>query len=320
MAYRLALVLAGGGVRCMAHAGVFIELERAGIVPDLIVGSSLGSVMGGVYAYKPEAEFLRQFALRFSDNHIVRAMERSFAHHPGMLARIGRCGVYSLGLAYISWQYGILSSAFLKRAFNNIVGKRMLRDRNFLIEDCRIPFAPLAVDIASARAVILRSGDIPDAMYASSAVPGVCKPHRLGGMRLMDGGLASLVPVLAAHLLGAERIIAVDTDSKVRGRYDNVVQMIEQASAVRGYRWNMMETAQADLLIEPRVKQFYWWQFSRAEDCIKSGQDAARDSLDAVRSLIARVPDERKQATRSFLAGYYPHVIIDTCHERIRHE
>lgn len=294
----------------MAHAGVLIELERAGIVPDLIVGSSLGSVMGGVYAYKPEAEFLRQFALRFSDNHIVRALERSFAHHPGMLARIGSCGVYTLGLAYIYWHFGILSSSFLKRAFNNIVGKRMLKDRNFLIEDCRIPFAPLAVDIASARAVILRRGDIPDAMYASSAVPGVCKPHHLGDMRLLDGGLASLVPVLAAHILGAERIIAVDTDYKVRGHYDNVVQMIEQASAVRGYRWNMMETKQADVLIEPKVKQYYWWQFSQAADCISAGQEAARDCLEAVRTLIAHDPDKRKQSTRAQLAEYYPHIII----------
>jgi len=293
----------------MAHAGVFIELERAGITPDLIVGSSLGSVMGGVYAYKPEAEFLRQFALAFSDNHIVRALERSFAHHPGFLARIGRCGVYSFGLAYIYWHYGILSSAFLKRAFNNIVGKRMLKDRNFLIEDCRIPFAPVAVDIATARAVILRHGDIPDAMFASSAVPGVCKPHHLDDMRLLDGGLASLVPVLAAHILGAERIIAVDTDAKVRGTYDTVVQMIEQASAVRGYRWNTMETDQADLIIEPEVKKYYWWQFSRAADCIAAGQEAARESLDAIRALMARVPDTKRQAKRTEMVEYYPYVI-----------
>jgi len=310
MSYRLALVLAGGGVRCMAHAGVFLELERAGIIPDLIVGTSLGSVMGGVFAYKPEAEFLRQFALRFSDNHIVRTLERSFAHHPSVLARIGRCGVYSFGLAYIYWHYGILSSAFLKRAFNNIVGKRMLKDRNFLIEDCRIPFAPLAVDIVTARAVILTHGDIPDAMYASSAVPGVCKPHHLGDMRLLDGGLASLVPVLAAHIMGAERIIAVDTDSKVRGTYDTVVQMIEQASAVRGYRWNMMETAQADLIIEPKVKPYYWWQFSRAADCIAAGQEAARASLGKVRDLMACVPDGGKLTKRAELAEYYPHIIL----------
>jgi len=293
----------------MAHAGVFIELERAGIMPDLIVGSSLGSVMGGVYAYKPDAEFLRQFALKFSDNHIVRALERSFAHHPGVLARIGRCGVYSFGLAYIYWRYGILSSAFLKRAFNNIVGKRMLKDRNFLVEDCRISFAPVAVDIATARAVIIRHGDMPDAMFASSAVPGVCKPHHLDGLHLLDGGWASLVPVLAAHILGAERIIAVDTDAKVRGTYNTVVQMIEQASAVRGHRWNMMERDQADLIIEPDVKQYYWWQFSRAADCIAAGQEAARACLDAVKALIARVPDASKQAKRAEMIGYYPHVI-----------
>jgi NTE family protein len=186
----------------------------------------------------------------------------------------------------------------------------MLKDSNFLIEDGRIPFASWAVDIATARAVILTHGDIPDAMYASSAVPGVCKPHYLGDMRLLDGGLASLVPILAAHLLGAERIIAVDTDSKVRGTYDTVVQMIEQASAVRGYRWNMMETAQADLIIEPRVKQYYWWQFSRAAECITAGQEAARASLEAVRGLIGHVPDGRKQTKRAELAEYYPHIII----------
>ena len=294
----------------MAHAGVFMELKRAGIIPDLIVGTSLGSVMGGVYAYKEDAQFLRQFALRFCDNHIVRTLERALAYKPGFLSQLGRCLGFSLGLAYISWRYGILTSAFLKKAFNDIVGSKVLETRRFKIEDCRIAFAPLAVDLVTARAVILTRGDIPDAMFASSAVPGICKPHRQDGMALLDGGIVSLVPVLAAHILGAERIVAVDTDAKVRGSYDNVVQMMEQASAVRGYRWNRLETSLADMVIEPDVKAYYWWKFSRAEKCIAAGRVAARENMDKIRELISRPPDKRKAAERDELVRFYPYQII----------
>ena len=104
--------------------------------------------------------------------------------------------------------------------------------------------------------------------------------------------------------------LTVSTLSGATGTYDTVAQLIEQASAVRGYRWNMMETAQADLIIEPKVKPYYWWQFSRAADCIAAGQEAARASLGKVRDLMACVPDGGKLTKRAELAEYYPHIIL----------
>jgi NTE family protein len=309
MVYRLALVLGGGGVRCMAHVGVFIELERAGIIPDLIVGSSIGSVMGGVYAYKKDADFLWDFAFRFAKNPVVRILERYMSREPGRLSRISTSIAFSLGLAYISWQYGFLSSDLIKKAYRDILGSKMLRSRRFNLEDCEIPFAPLATDIETARAVILTRGDIPNAMYASCALPGICKPYRLDQMSLLDGGIVSLVPVMAAHILGAERIIAVDTDAKLHG-YGNIVEMLEQASAIRGYRWNMMETGLADLVIKPMVFEHVWYQFSQSNVCIMAGKKAAREEMDKIKELISREPNREKIAERSYLAGYYPHVIV----------
>ena len=110
----------------MAHAGVFIELERAGIVPDLIVGSSMGSVRGGVYAYKKDADFVWDFALKFADNPVVKVLERYLSRPPGRLSHIGTCIGFSIGLAYLYWHYGFLSSPFLKKAYKNILGSRML--------------------------------------------------------------------------------------------------------------------------------------------------------------------------------------------------
>lgn len=310
MAYELAFALGGGGVRGMAHVGVLIELERAGIIPDLIVGSSMGAVMGGVYAYQQDADYLWGFALRFADNPVLKVIEHALSHKPGFCARIGAGLGLSLGWAYVYWQGGFLTSARLKRAYRDIIRNRMLSTRRFLLEDCRVAFAPLAVDLGTARAVIMTTGDIPDAMFASSALPGVCKPHRRDGMALLDGGLVSVVPVMAAHLLGAKRIIAVDTDAKVRGTYANGFELIEQASAVRGYRWNMLETDLADCVIAPQIAPYAWSQFSRTEACIQEGRRAARTKIGEIKTLLGRTPDKAKAGAREALRKYYPHVIV----------
>ncbi len=310
---KTALVLGGGGVRCMAHVGVFFELERQGLKPDLIVGSSIGSVLGGVYAYKNEAEFLLEFAERFSTNRVVRILERALSRDPQRKAsKVMSFFSFTAGFIHSFWSQGFLSLDLLMRAYRDVAGKGVLHSRRFYVEDTLIPFAALATDMNTAEAVIITTGELPDAMYASSALPGVCKPHPYRGLSLADGGIVSIVPVLAAHILGAERIIAVDTDPKVRDiACKNSIEVIDHAATIRGLRWNELETSLADIVISPEgIRGYRFFEFSKTQVCLEAGRQAVQGCLPQIRELMQGEADRDKGSLRQALAGKYRYSIL----------
>ncbi len=311
--YDLALVLGGGGVRCMAHVGVFKALERQGIKPDLIVGSSIGSVVGGVYAYKNEVEFLNRFALKFSNNPVVKRIESSLTTNPNkLLSKLASFFFFSMGFVHAFWNQGFVSEKFVRNAYRDVVGKGVLSSRQFYLENSIIPFAALATDIKSAKAVIITKGDIPKAMYASSAMPGVCKPVEYIDRSLMDGGIISILPVMAAHVLGANKIIAVDTESEIRPpRYNNAIEALDIASTIRGYRWNILEKSLADIVISPTsIKKYDWYRFSKAPECIDAGYNAITERINEIKDVISASPNREKQDLRRSLKEFYPYSII----------
>jgi len=312
-AYDCALVLGGGGVKCLAHVGVLETLERMGLKPDLIVGSSIGSVMGGVYAYRNDAAFLRAFALRFAGNPMLKKLERGFSAGPArLMSRLASFCLLSLGFAHSFWTRGLLSAARVKRAYRHVIGENVLSSRIFLLEDTVIPFAALATDLSTSDAIIMTTGDMPDALYASSALPGICKPFQLSGMQLVDGGIVSVIPVMAAHLLGAGKIIAVNTEPAIRRtRFANALGFLDVASSIRGMRWHTLETALADLVITPdSTERYEFYQFSKAEACIDAGRKALTDRRDNIETLITSPPNQAKIAKRIYLERFYPHRII----------
>ncbi len=309
----MALVLGGGGVRCMAQVGVLLELEDRGIRPDLIVGASIGSVLGGVYAYKNDARFLEDFALKFSHNPVARGLERLL--QGDSVSRFSRAKgfvPYLAGSAFLYCNRGVLSPGIAKLAYRDVVGRGVLNSRQFLVQDCRIAFAAVAADVNSGDAAIITSGDMPSALFASSAYPGVCRPVGLDGFCLIDGGAVSPVPVMAAHLLGAKKIIAVDVEPAYRPpRPGGASRLIERATAVRGLRWTRFEKSLADVVIVPEgVRDFSFFEFSRTRDCIAAGHRAFQLSERLILDRLTGGPDNSKLAERRRLQQIYGHKII----------
>lgn len=311
--YNLALALGGGGVRCMAHVGVFKALEEQGIKPDLIVGSSIGSVVGGVYAYKNDTEFLNRFALKFSNNPVVNTIERSLTTNPkSLISKVTSFFSFGLGFVYAFWNQGFISEGLVKRAYKDVVGKGVLSSRQFYLENSTIPFAALATDIISGSAVIITKGDIPKAMYASSAMPGVCKPADYMDIHLMDGGIISILPIMAAHILGAKKIIAIDTEAEIKGfRYNNALEALDIGSTIRGYRWNILERSLADMVISPPgIKGYDWYRFSKASVCMDAGYSVITERINEIKEIIDGSSDKGKQDLRVLLEKFYPYSII----------
>ncbi len=250
---RLALALGGGAARGFAHVGVIEVLERVGIRPDLIVGTSAGSVVGALYASGMTARALREAALSLEE---------------GML------GDWSLSVR------GVLRGRALQDAVNRWVGARS-------IERFAIPYAAVMTDLYDGSMRLARSGDAGLAVRASSAVPGVFEPVRIGEREYVDGGLVSPMPVRAARALGADLVIAVDISAKPRFQEtDSLLRVLLQAFAIMSQHLAAPELREADFALTPAVSDRGSADFSDRVGAIALGAQAMQSALPALQSRL----------------------------------
>jgi NTE family protein len=182
----IGLALGGGSARGWAHIGIMKKLDEAGIRPKVIVGTSIGAVVGGSWAAGKLSE-LEDYARSLTKRSMLSMMDLRFAGS------------------------GLLSGDRLRRQLED-------RLKGALIEDLPIKFAAIATEIGTGHEIWLTRGAIADAMRASYALPGIFVPVQIGGRWLMDGALSNPVPVSVARALGADMIIAVNLHTDVLGR------------------------------------------------------------------------------------------------------
>lgn len=181
MAKRVGLALGSGGARGAAHVGVLKVLEREGIKVSAIAGTSIGAMVGGAYAAGIPLSRIEEEWLTTSRRKLLRSFLPTFP------------------------RTGLSSGAGLRRYLREILG-------DVRIEELPIPFAAVATDLDTGEAVVLRSGPLVEAIRASTAIPGVFQPVRWEGRLLVDGGMVEPLPVRVCRELGADIVIAVDTN------------------------------------------------------------------------------------------------------------
>ncbi len=291
---KVALALGGGGARGLAHLGVLRVLERERIPIDLIVGTSIGSIGGGLYALEPSADRMIQRVVgyvrsdRFQKHSFRGAIpvgrEVKEATFFGALKRKVRKHVaYQLMLARTS----LFKQDRLYRAIGGLVG-----DAQF--QDTRIPFYATALDLVSGREVILSHGRLLDAMVASSSLPGFFPPFRMDGMMLADMGVICAIPILAALRLGAEVVVAVDLSS--RSAFSELYQSssgIDEMLRIANIGSALLEEIlleKADVIVRPEVDEVSWADFSRAGEMVQKGAEAAERQISRIRQLIGLTP------------------------------
>ncbi len=289
--YNLALVLGGGGARGLAHIGVIRSLRRAGIMPDLIVGTSMGAVIGGMYAQIGEIDEVERKILSFIDAFGVKARWLNFL---GEFDDKDRHDMFRDIAYYIKKRFAGLKT--LTRI--SLEDKKILYDplsgffADELIENCKIPFAAVALDIKNGSMEVLNSGSIIESVYASAAVQGVFPPIDYRDMLLCDGGPIAVVPVEAARILGARQTIAVDVspDIKEKARFASGLEIILRADSISQDRLRRIDQRMADVVIAPRVHDVHWANFTRVKYCIRRGESAAEQSLNMIKELAAIRP------------------------------
>jgi NTE family protein len=252
---KIGLALGGGAARGFAHIGVIKMLESQGIVPDYVVGTSAGAVVGSLYAAGNDAFAMQKIAQQLD--------EKIFAD-------------WTLG------GRGFLKGEALQDFINQHLNKRPLEKLNK-------PFAAVATDLNSGERVVFRTGDTGLAVRASAAVPGVFQPTQFRGKTYVDGGLTSPVPVQAAREMGADFVIAVDISALPEGQpVDSLTAIIWQTTTIMGKAIGNNEMKGADIVIRPRLPYVKSWDFTARHDAMLEGERAALAALPAIRQKLGR--------------------------------
>jgi len=252
---RIALVLGGGAARGFAHVGVIKVLEANGIVPEIIVGTSAGSMVGALYAAGYGPADLQRVALQIDESVLS------------------------------DWSLpdrGIFKGEGLESFVNRAVQNRPLERLNRT-------FAVVVTDLQSGEKVVFARGNTGAAVRASSSVPGVFRPVRINGREYVDGGLTSPVPVRVARSLGAEVVIAVDISARPRdGKTGDTLDMLLQTFAIMGQAIAENELPEADVVIRPDTSRISAVTFEDRRLAIQEGEKAALAQLPAIRDRIAK--------------------------------
>jgi NTE family protein len=295
----IGLALGGGAARGFAHIGVLQALARHGIAPDVIVGTSIGAVVGGCHA----AGYLDEFQDWCTTLNVRRV----------------------LGYLDVSFSgAGLIGGGRLAGRLEQALGKTV-------IEDLPIRFASIATEVKTGHEIWLTRGLLVEALRASYALPGIFPPVHVGGRWLVDGALVNPVPVSAARALGARLVIAVNVNADQFGRGGTISDLgvdieemppVDERAAKNGWRtaermlrrqfvgragrpgipsvmidaFNVMQDRitrsrlagdPPDVIINPRMGSLGWFDFHRAPEAIAAGVEAAERTIDTVQEAIA---------------------------------
>lgn len=252
---RIALVLGGGAARGFAHIGVIKSLEAQGIVPDIVVGTSAGAVVGALYASGMSGFELQNLALQMKED---------------LLA---------------DWTLpnrGVLKGAALQDFINQNV-------KNQPIQKFPKPLGVVATDLQSGERVLFRGGNAGMAVRASSAVPGVFQPVEINGRDFVDGGLTSPVPAQAARSMGADFVIAVDISNvSRRERLSGTLDVLLQTFAIMGHTLSSHELKDADVVVRPKTAAVSSTDFEGRHLAILEGEKAAAAIMPELKASLAR--------------------------------
>lgn len=287
---RLGLALGSGGARGLAHIGVLSVLEEAGIRPAFIAGTSMGAIIGALYAESTSAGTVDRKVREYIEDPELKASWSPFQEEDPE----DRDRNIILELSHAIQRRILRFRTFTSPALQNADVLRLPLRRFFetdRIEDLRLPFACVAVDLITGEPRVFRKGELVSAVYASSAIPGVFPPLAMDGALLVDGGGPYRVPVTICRELGADFVLALDLPSRSRtkGEYRTGIEILMRADEITRDRLNRLVLRSADQVVTPDVGGFHWANFWAVDDLVRAGEDAMRAALpDLLRNMRVR--------------------------------
>jgi NTE family protein len=285
---KIGLALGGGAARGLSHIGVLEAFERHGLPIDCIAGTSMGAIIGAMYATEPDAAAVRRRFLSFLESKAFKDSRFSYmapldADQQGIFNRLSHFARRSIFYTLIMTRRSFIEQEATSQNFALLI-------EDIDISATRIPFCTSTLDLVTGEEYVFRKGSLQKAVAASCAIPGVLPPVEIDGHFLVDGGWINAVPVGPARSLGADLVIAVDVNSDL-GVYlepDSAVDVVSRAESVT--RWALANhlCREADLLLTPEAGASHWADFSLVEEALASGRNEVEQHLPELRKLVRK--------------------------------
>lgn len=241
--YKVGVALGAGLARGLAHIGALKAMEEAGVVPDYIAGTSMGSVIGSLYACGLRLEMIKRLAGQISRRLWI---DPTFPHK------------------------GLIAGDRLEEMLYLLTGRRTF-------SQLKIPLAVVAVDLISGEKVVIREGSVARAVRASCAIPGIFSPVKMEQKMLVDGGVLQRVPASVVRAMGADLVVAVDVGIAAGSyRIDHIFDVLSRSIEIMSREIHQAQKQDADLLVVPAVDGIGPFDFHRIEEAVESGEAAAR--------------------------------------------
>ncbi len=265
---KIGLALSSGAARGLAHVGVLEALERNDIPIDLIAGSSIGAIVGAFYAAGKDLGVIKKAVMSLNRRQMLSLADFTIPTR------------------------GFIKGKKITEWLKSVIGGVTFRD-------LMMPFACVATDISTGEEIIIREGSVVAAVRASSSLPVIFTPARLGGRYLVDGGLVNPIPVRILRDMGADLVIAVtvvpylsnrfqpqDADSATKPKEPNILNVLIRIMYIVGYQAALSGIREADITIAPDVAQIRPDNFNRAQECILQGEQAAQRSIPKIKEKL----------------------------------
>ncbi|HAX61194.1 MAG TPA: hypothetical protein DCX95_01345 [Elusimicrobia bacterium] len=257
---KIALVLGGGGARGLAHIGVLKAFEEKKIPVDIIVGTSVGALIGGLYASGMSISDLEKMSQGIGWNKISN--------------------LSATKLLTLITAESLLSTEKLEKYLKKHIGNKRF-------DELKIPFACIACDIKTGERIVFKDGEAAFAMRASATIPGVFKPVEYRHRLLVDGGIVDNLPVDIAKVMGADFIIAVYPQADhTTFEIKNVMTTLSQVINLQGGFLTEKQMPAADFLLIPNVKNVNIIELDRSQECMEAGVISGRSKVNELKDKI----------------------------------
>ncbi|MGB3340891.1 MAG: patatin-like phospholipase family protein [bacterium] len=281
---KLGIALGGGGAKGLAHIGVLEVLEDFGVKPHFVAGTSIGSIIGGIYALDGTAKYLKEKAVSLIESQEFRnfGLDEFYKDAENILERFKKEVFEKFYIGRLLFKKSHIKTEAARKMFQDLFG-----DKTF--KDCRRTFTCNALDIQSGEEIIFKNGSLAEAVWSSCAIPGIFPPFVKDERILVDGGVIDNIPVGPVMELGARIVIAsyLGNLPEFKGHPDTGFQISRRAQSFVRYHLDQKILEPVDLVIAPDINDFHWADFSAVDELVKAGRAEAEKNIKKIKLITS---------------------------------
>lgn len=282
---KVGLVLSGGGAKGLAHIGILRAMEKAGLTPDYVTGTSMGSIVGGLYSIGYTADEIEHMAATIDWDAVL---SNKIPLNEITYEEKNYYGRYIAELPVEGIKVGLPRGLIEGQQLSELLS-RLTRSAHDIedFNNLSIPFACVAADIATGEPIVLNKGSLPESIRASMSIPTVFTPVEIDGRLLVDGGLVRNFPVEEVKAMGADIVIGVfvSSDLNTKEELNNLISVLTQSAFVTSAFDSRRQKEMVDIYIEPNLKEYNTAAFNQWEAIIERGDESGESYVDMFKHL-----------------------------------